>query len=110
MLSLILTKDKTSCYFETFDPAINTPAKKAPTIPKIVIIKRSGLLSLPIKLTILGTVFEPIIIVPKIRLGCERNSIGDIAIDSFGRTNIQGIYAAGDASCDCSCSINHRRC
>jgi thioredoxin reductase len=32
------------------------------------------------------------------QLGCERNSLGGIAIDSFGRTNIQGIYAAGDAS------------
>jgi thioredoxin reductase len=32
------------------------------------------------------------------QLGCEYNSLGGIAIDSFGRTNIQGIYAAGDAS------------
>jgi len=32
------------------------------------------------------------------KLGCENNSLGGIAIDSFGRTNIQGIYAAGDAS------------
>ena len=32
------------------------------------------------------------------QLGCECNSLGGIAIDSFGRTNIQGVYAAGDAS------------
>ena len=32
------------------------------------------------------------------QLGCENNSLGGIAIDPFGRTNIQGIYAAGDAS------------
>ena len=32
------------------------------------------------------------------QLGCESNSLGGIAIDSFGRTNLQGIYAAGDAS------------
>jgi thioredoxin reductase len=32
------------------------------------------------------------------QLGCEYNSLGGIAIDSFGRTNIQGVYAAGDAS------------
>ena len=32
------------------------------------------------------------------QLGCESNSLGGIAIDPFGRTNIQGIYAAGDAS------------
>jgi alkyl hydroperoxide reductase subunit AhpF len=32
------------------------------------------------------------------KLGCENNSLGGIAIDLFGRTNIQGIYAAGDAS------------
>lgn len=32
------------------------------------------------------------------QLGCESNSLGGIAIDSFGRTNIQGVYAAGDAS------------
>ncbi|MDQ6668347.1 MAG: NAD(P)/FAD-dependent oxidoreductase [Thermoproteota archaeon] len=31
-------------------------------------------------------------------LGCENNSLGGIAIDSFGRTNITGVYAAGDAS------------
>jgi thioredoxin reductase len=30
--------------------------------------------------------------------GCESNSLGGIAIDSHGRTNIQGVYAAGDAS------------
>jgi alkyl hydroperoxide reductase subunit AhpF len=29
---------------------------------------------------------------------CESNSLGGIAIDSHGRTNIQGVYAAGDAS------------
>ena len=32
------------------------------------------------------------------QLGCKYNSLGGIAVDSFGRTNIQGIYAAGDAS------------
>ena len=32
------------------------------------------------------------------RLGCQYNSLGGIAIDSFGRTNIPGVYAAGDAS------------
>jgi thioredoxin reductase len=32
------------------------------------------------------------------QLGCEYNILGGIAIDSFGRTNIQGVYAAGDAS------------
>jgi thioredoxin reductase len=32
------------------------------------------------------------------QLGCEYNPLGGIAIDSFGRTNIQGVYAAGDAS------------
>jgi thioredoxin reductase len=32
------------------------------------------------------------------QLGCEYNSLGGIAIDSFGRTNVQGVYAAGDAS------------
>lgn len=32
------------------------------------------------------------------QLGCEYNSLGGIAIDSYGRTNIQGVYAAGDAS------------
>jgi thioredoxin reductase len=32
------------------------------------------------------------------QLGCEYNLLGGIAIDSFGRTNIQGVYAAGDAS------------
>lgn len=31
-------------------------------------------------------------------LGCENNSLGVIATDSFGRTNITGVYAAGDAS------------
>jgi thioredoxin reductase len=31
-------------------------------------------------------------------LGCENNSLGGIATDSFGRTNITGVYAAGDAS------------
>lgn len=34
-----------------------------------------------------------------IRLGCISNSDGGIVIgDRFGRTNIQGVYAAGDAS------------
>jgi thioredoxin reductase len=32
------------------------------------------------------------------QLGCKYNSLGGIAVDCFGRTNIQGIYAAGDAS------------
>ena len=32
------------------------------------------------------------------QLGCKYNSLGGIAVDSFGRTNIRGIYAAGDAS------------
>jgi alkyl hydroperoxide reductase subunit AhpF len=32
------------------------------------------------------------------QLGCENNSFGGIATDSFGRTNIAGVYAAGDAS------------
>jgi thioredoxin reductase len=32
------------------------------------------------------------------QLGCQYNPLGGIAIDSFGRTNIQGVYAAGDAS------------
>ena len=31
-------------------------------------------------------------------LGCENNSLGGISTDSYGRTNIQGVYAAGDAS------------
>jgi thioredoxin reductase len=32
------------------------------------------------------------------KLGCQYNPLGGIAVDSFGRTNIQGVYAAGDAS------------
>ncbi|MDF0682393.1 MAG: NAD(P)/FAD-dependent oxidoreductase [Candidatus Nitrosocosmicus sp.] len=32
------------------------------------------------------------------QLGCENNSLGGISIDSFGRTNVGGVYAAGDAS------------
>ncbi len=32
------------------------------------------------------------------QLGCENNSFGGIATDSFGRTNIAGVYAAGDVS------------
>jgi thioredoxin reductase len=32
------------------------------------------------------------------QLGCEYNSLGGISADSNGRTNIQGVYAAGDAS------------
>jgi thioredoxin reductase len=32
------------------------------------------------------------------QLGCEYNSLGGISVDSFGRTNVQGVYAAGDAS------------
>lgn len=32
------------------------------------------------------------------QLGCEYNSLGGISTDSFGRTNIKGVYASGDAS------------
>jgi thioredoxin reductase len=32
------------------------------------------------------------------QLGCEYNSLGGITADSYGRTNIHGVYAAGDAS------------
>ncbi len=32
------------------------------------------------------------------QLECEYNSLGGISTDSFGRTNIHGVYAAGDAS------------
>jgi thioredoxin reductase len=32
------------------------------------------------------------------QLGCQYNPLGGIAVDSFGRTNIRGVYAAGDAS------------
>jgi thioredoxin reductase len=32
------------------------------------------------------------------QLGCEYNPFGGITVDSFGGTNIKGIYAAGDAS------------
>jgi thioredoxin reductase len=32
------------------------------------------------------------------QLGCENNSFGGIATDFLGRTNISGVYAAGDAS------------
>ena len=32
------------------------------------------------------------------QLGCQYTPLGGIAVDSFGRTNIQGVYAAGDAS------------
>ena len=32
------------------------------------------------------------------QLGCVNNLMGGIATDSSGRTNIQGAYAAGDAS------------
>lgn len=32
------------------------------------------------------------------QLGCKYNSLGGISTDSFGRTNIKGVYAAGDAS------------
>ena len=31
-------------------------------------------------------------------IGCEFNSLGGISTDSYGRTNINGVYAAGDAS------------
>jgi thioredoxin reductase len=30
-------------------------------------------------------------------LGCEYNSLGGISVDFYGRTNIEGVYAAGDA-------------
>ena len=32
------------------------------------------------------------------QLGCKFNSLGGISTDSYGRTNIQRVYAAGDAS------------
>ena len=32
------------------------------------------------------------------QLGCKYNPLGGIIVDLFGRTNIQGVYAAGDAS------------
>jgi thioredoxin reductase len=32
------------------------------------------------------------------QLGCQYNPLGGIVVDPFGRTNIQGVYAAGDAS------------
>jgi thioredoxin reductase len=32
------------------------------------------------------------------KLGCEYNSLGGISVDFYGRTNIHGVYAAGDAS------------
>jgi thioredoxin reductase len=32
------------------------------------------------------------------KLGCENNSLGGISVDFYGRTNIGGVYAAGDAS------------
>jgi thioredoxin reductase len=32
------------------------------------------------------------------KLGCEYNSLGGISVDFYGRTNVQGVYAAGDAS------------
>lgn len=32
------------------------------------------------------------------QLGCQYNPLGGIAVDSFGRTSVQGVYAAGDAS------------
>ena len=32
------------------------------------------------------------------KLGCEYNSQGGILVDFYGRTNVQGVYAAGDAS------------
>ncbi|KKI92910.1 pyridine nucleotide-disulfide oxidoreductase [Bacillus sp. SA1-12] len=31
-------------------------------------------------------------------LGCEMNKIGGIIIDALGRTNVEGVYAAGDIS------------
>jgi len=32
------------------------------------------------------------------KLGCEYNSLGGISVDFFGKTNVEGVYAAGDAS------------
>jgi thioredoxin reductase len=32
------------------------------------------------------------------QLACDFNSLGGISVDSYGRTNIPGVYAAGDAS------------
>lgn len=32
------------------------------------------------------------------KLGCEYNSLGGISVDFYGRTNVEGVYAAGDAS------------
>jgi thioredoxin reductase len=32
------------------------------------------------------------------QLGCQYNPLGGIVVDLFGRTNTQGVYAAGDAS------------
>jgi thioredoxin reductase len=32
------------------------------------------------------------------QLDCENNIMGDIATDSYGRTNIKGVYTAGEAS------------
>src|SRR5215467_8710743 len=32
------------------------------------------------------------------QLGCQYNQLGGIVVDSYGRTNIQGVYATGDAS------------
>ncbi len=32
------------------------------------------------------------------QLGCEHNPVDGISVDSYGRTNIRGVYAAGDAS------------
>jgi len=31
-------------------------------------------------------------------IGCEFNSLGGISTDSYGRTNIKGVYSAGDTS------------
>ena len=38
-------------------------------------------------------------------LVCENNSLGGIATDSFGRTNITGLYVAGDASVIAPCQL-----
>ncbi|MBW7477082.1 NAD(P)/FAD-dependent oxidoreductase [Paenibacillus oenotherae] len=32
------------------------------------------------------------------QLGCERNEMGGIVTDSFGRTSVKGVYAAGDTA------------
>jgi alkyl hydroperoxide reductase subunit AhpF len=31
-------------------------------------------------------------------LGCKINKRGEVEIDSFGRTNVEGVYVSGDSS------------